>query len=95
MHERHPNKARVFGSKNRLGTGRNDSGKVWEEKPARNKRSVWIVPTRGFKGAHFATYSPDLIRTCIEAGCTSGGVVLDPFMGAGTTALVARYLRRD
>ena len=95
MHERHPNKVRIFGSKNQSGTGRNDIGKVWEDKPARNKRSVWTVPTRGFKGAHFATYPPDLIRTCIEAGCPDDGVVLDTFMGAGTTAVVTLELGRN
>ena len=61
----------------------------------RNKRSVWMVPTKGFKGAHFATFPPALIRTCIEAGCPAGGVVLDPFMGAGTTAVVAKELGRN
>ncbi|WP_253400428.1 DNA-methyltransferase [Pseudomonas marginalis] len=55
----------------------------------RNKRSVWTVPTKGFKGAHFATFPPDLIRPCILAGAPRGGVVLDPFGGAGTTAVVA------
>lgn len=55
----------------------------------RNKRSVWTVATHGFKGAHFATFPPDLIRPCILAGAPRGGLVLDPFGGAGTTALVA------
>ena len=55
----------------------------------RNKRTVWTVPTHSFKGAHFATFPPDLIRPCILAGATLGGVVLDPFGGAGTTAVVA------
>lgn len=55
----------------------------------RNKRSVWTVPTHSFKGAHFATFPPDLIRPCIQAGSPRGGVVLDPFGGAGTTGLVA------
>lgn len=55
----------------------------------RNKRSVWTVATQGFKGAHFATFPPDLIRPCILAGTPRGGVVLDPFGGAGTTAVVA------
>jgi len=55
----------------------------------RNKRSVWTVPTHSFKGAHFATFPPDLIRPCILAGSPLGGVVLDPFGGAGTTAVVA------
>lgn len=55
----------------------------------RNKRSVWDVPTGGFKGAHFATFPPDLIRPCILAGSPRNGLVLDPFGGAATTALVA------
>ncbi|UVH51550.1 site-specific DNA-methyltransferase [Pseudomonas sp. CBSPBW29] len=55
----------------------------------RNKRSVWTVPTHSFKGAHFATFPPDLIRPCILAGAPPGGIVLDPFGGAGTTSVVA------
>jgi len=54
-----------------------------------NKRSVWNVPTVPFKEAHFATFPEKLITPCILAGCPPGGIVLDPFMGAGTTALVA------
>jgi DNA modification methylase len=57
--------------------------------PSRNLRDVWTVPTRGYVGAHFATFPPDLIRPCILAGCPVGGAVLDPFAGAGTTGLVA------
>ena len=53
------------------------------------------MPTRGFKGAHFATFPPDLIRTCIAVGCPPDGVVLDPFIGSGTTALVAKELGRN
>lgn len=60
----------------------------------RNKRTVWTVPTRPFSQAHFAVFPPDLIRPCILAGCPEGGVVLDPFMGSGTTAQVARSLGR-
>jgi DNA modification methylase len=56
----------------------------------RNRRSVWTVTTKPFKGAHFATFPPDLIEPCILAGSKPGDVVLDPFGGAGTTALVAR-----
>lgn len=55
----------------------------------RNRRSVWTVTTKPFKGAHFATFPPDLIEPCIIAGCPVGGVVLDPFGGSGTTAGVA------
>ena len=56
----------------------------------RNKRSVWTVNTKPYKGAHFATFPPDLIEPCILAGCPKGGIVLDPFAGAGTTGLVAK-----
>jgi len=58
-------------------------------KPARNRRSVWTVTTKPYKGAHFATYPPDLIEPCILAGCPPGGIVLDPFFGSGTTGEVA------
>lgn len=61
----------------------------------RNKRSVWTVPTKAFKGAHFATFPPDLIEPCILAGCPEGGTVLDPFFGAGTTGLVAKKHARS
>ena len=55
----------------------------------RNRRSVWTVATKPFKGAHFATFPPDLIVPCILAGAPIGGTVLDPFGGSGTTAGVA------
>lgn len=55
----------------------------------RNRRSVWTVTAKPFRGAHFATFPPDLIEPCILAGCPAGGVVLDPFGGSGTTAGVA------
>jgi DNA modification methylase len=61
----------------------------------RNKRSVWTVNLKPFKQAHFATYPPDLIEPCILAGCPKGGTVLDPFGGAGTTALVANRNDRN
>jgi DNA modification methylase len=58
-------------------------------KATRNRRSVWTVTTKPYSGAHFATFPPDLIEPCILAGAPAGGVVLDPFMGSGTTAAVA------
>lgn len=61
----------------------------------RNKRSVWTVTTQPFSGAHFATFPPALISPCIKAGSPKGGVVLDPFGGAGTTGLVADELQRN
>lgn len=60
----------------------------------RNRRSVWTIATRPFKGEHFATYPPELVRPCILAGCPKDGIVLDPFMGAGTTGLVAKEEQR-
>lgn len=56
---------------------------------SRNRRSVWTVATRPYKGAHFATYPPALIEPCILSGSRPGDLVLDPFGGSGTTAEVA------
>lgn len=61
----------------------------------RNRRSVWTVATKPFRGAHFATFPPALILPCILAGCPENGVVFDPFMGAGTTAVVAKENNRN
>ena len=60
----------------------------------RNRRSVWKVATKPFKGAHFAVFPPELIEPCIKAGSEEGDIVLDPFMGSGTTAQVAQSLDR-
>lgn len=62
------------------------AGVEWK---TRNRRSVWTVATRPYKGAHFATFPPALIEPCIMAGSRPGDIVLDPFMGSGTTAEVA------
>ena len=58
-------------------------------------RSVWSVTNKPYKDAHFAVYPPDLIEPCIKAGSEVGDIVLDPFMGSGTTAMVAKALGRD
>lgn len=60
----------------------------------RNKRSVWTVATKPFPKAHFATFPLKLIEPCILAGCPAGGTVLDPFVGSGTTLLVATQYHR-
>ena len=60
-----------------------------------NKRSVWTVNTKPYAGAHFAVFPSDLIEPCILAGAAPGQVVLDPFMGSGTTAQVAQNLGRQ
>jgi len=77
---------------NQLGSNRvpfktNGTMKAVGNTENRNKRSVWTITTKPFKGAHFATFPPDLIEPCILAGCPEGGTVLDPFGGAGTTGL--------
>ena len=76
--------------------GENVSTRVFSKDPERrNKRSVWNVVPKPFRGAHFATYPPDLIRPCILAGCPENGVVLDPFLGSGTTGVVCKELNRN
>lgn len=70
-------------------THRSDREDVRYDGPTRNRRSVWSVATRPYKGAHFATFPPSLIEPCILAGSRHGDIVLDPFMGSGTTAAVA------
>ncbi len=59
------------------------------------KRDVWFVPTKPYKGAHFATFPETLVVDCIKAGCPECGIVLDPFMGSGTTAVASRMLGRN
>jgi DNA modification methylase len=60
-----------------------------------NKRSVWSINTQPFPEAHFATFPPDLIEPCILAGSAKGNIIFDPFMGAGTTAIVAEKWNRQ
>ena len=64
------------------------------EDGTRNKRTVWTVATLPYAEAHFATFPPKLIEPCVLAGCPSGGLVLDPFAGSGTTIQVAQQLGR-
>lgn len=66
-----------------------------EINPLRNKRDVWNINTVPYKGAHFAAFPPRLAETCILAGCPKQGIVLDPFMGSGTTGAVAKGLNRQ
>jgi DNA modification methylase len=68
-------------------------GDIQSEK--RNKRSVWTVTTKPYKGAHFAVFPDTLITPCILAGSNYNDIVLDPFMGSGTTAEVALRLSRQ
>ena len=80
---KNPSSACSTGNPNTLGGGSR------ENPSGRNKRDVWTVNTKPFKGAHFAVYPPKLIEPCILAGCPDGGTVLDPFSGSGTTGVVA------
>lgn len=92
--------SRKFG----LNNDRNDNdlgerSKKWKPKKkdgfkVRNKRDVWTINIKSDKVAHFAIFPQELIRPCILAGCPSGGMVLDPFMGSGTTAMAARKMNR-
>ena len=61
----------------------------------RNKRTVWSISLSKFREAHFAVFPESLVETCLLAGCPAGGLVLDPFLGSGTTAVVAKRLERD
>lgn len=65
------------------------------ERENRNKRTVWTIPIQPFPEAHFATFPEKLVEPCILAGCPKNGIVLDPFIGSGTVALVAKKLGRD
>jgi site-specific DNA-methyltransferase (adenine-specific) len=61
----------------------------------RNMRTTWSINTQAFKGTHFAVYPEKLVERMLLAGCPPSGTVLDPFIGAGTTAVVARKLNRN
>ena len=60
----------------------------------KNKRSVWSITNKPYKGSHFATFPPDLVEPCILSGSRVSDTILDPFMGSGTTAMVAKSLGR-
>ena len=77
------------------GTGLQPHSGLTKSYTKKNKRSVWTVNKKPYKGAHFATFPAELIEPCIKAGSEVGDIVLDPFMGSGTTAAVAKSLGRD
>jgi len=64
------------------------------KEPTRRKRSVWNINKKAYKDAHFAVYPPELVIPCIKAGSEKNDIILDPFMGSGTTAMVAKELGR-
>ena len=86
---------RTNGKYHNPGTGLQPHTGLTKSYTKRNKRSVWSVNKKPYKGAHFATYPPELIRPCILAGSERGDIILDPFLGSGTTAMVAKDLGRS
>ena len=102
--EQHANKKTSWGNKKKDAGVKNnleqyqqtgiENNKTCLEGGMANKRSVWSVPVKPYAGAHFAVFPQELIEPCILAGAPVGGIVLDPFMGSGTTAQVAQNLGR-
>jgi DNA modification methylase len=98
--ENYPARAKVTGRGRQgfaltRGADRDKSGGFPVSRDGRNKRSVWTVKTSPTEEAHFATMPQEVAEICILAGCPIGGTVLDPFVGSGTTAIVADRLGRD
>jgi DNA modification methylase len=85
---------RSKGKYHNKGTGLAPHSGLEKSYPTKNKRSVWSVTNKPYKGSHFATFPRDLIVPCIKAGSKKGDVILDPFMGSGTTAMVSKELGR-
>lgn len=86
--------AHLVPSKARVKQNRSFSAAVKGMVKTRNKRSVWCVCTESYSGPHYSTFPCRLIEPCILAGCPKGGIVLDPFVGSGTTVMVAQDLGR-
>lgn len=85
---------RTKGKYHNQGSGLQPHSGLTKSYPKKNKRSVWSIPPKPYKGAHFAVFPPELIEPCILAGSKPGDIILDPFMGSGTTAMVAKKLSR-
>ena len=86
---------RTEGKYHNKGTGLQPHSGLTKSYTTKNKRSVWTVTNKPYKGAHFACFPPDLIEPCILAGSEENDIVLDPFMGSGTTAMVAKKHNRN
>ena len=85
---------RTKGKYHNEGTGLQPHSGLSKSYPKKNKRSVWSITNKPYKGSHFATFPPELVEPCIKAGSQIGDTILDPFMGSGTTAMVAKRLDR-
>ena len=86
---------RTSGKYHNPGTGLQPHSGLTKSYERKNKRDVWSVTNKPFKGAHFACFPPELIEPCILAGSKKGDTILDPFMGSGTTAMVAKQHDRS
>ena len=85
---------RANGKYHNSGSGLQPHSGLTKSYTTKNKRSVWSITNKPYKQAHFATFPPDLIEPCILAGSKAGDIVLDPFMGSGTTAMVTKQHQR-
>ena len=85
---------RTNGKYHNKGTGLQPHSGLTKSYDKKNKRSVWSVTNKPYKGTHFAVFPPDLIEPCILAGSKEGDIILDPFMGSGTTGMVAKQHNR-
>ena len=81
---------RANGKYHNSGSGLQPHSGLTKSYTTKNKRSVWSITNKPYKHAHFATFPPDLIIPPILAGSKKGDIVLDPFMGSGTTGMVAK-----
>ena len=86
---------RTNGKYHNSGSGLSPHSGLTKSYDRKNKRDVWSITNKPYKGSHFAVFPPDLITPCILAGSEKGDIILDPFMGSGTTAMVAKHLGRD
>ena len=77
------------------GTGLQPHSGLTKSYERKNKRDVWTITNKPYKGAHFAVFPPDLIEPCILAGSERGDIILDPCMGSGTTGMVAKKHGRN
>jgi len=85
---------RTKGKYHNSGSGLSPHSGLTKSYKRKNKRSVWSITNKPYKGSHFAVFPPDLVEICIKAGSKKNDIILDPFMGSGTTAMVSKSLGR-
>ncbi len=85
---------RTKGKYHNIGSGLSPHSGLSKSYDRKNKRDVWSVTNKPYKGSHFAVFPPDLIEPCILAGSREGDLILDPFIGSGTTAMVSKKHNR-